>query len=57
MKNTKLLRRNIKRISKRKGITYTQAILYFYNAKSIYEIDKNLLYSLYKNDLDLTRKS
>jgi hypothetical protein len=33
-----------------------QAILHFYNAKSIYEIDKNLIYSLHKNDLDLYRK-
>lgn len=57
MKNTKSLRRNIKRIAKRKGITYKQAILFFYNVKSIYEIDRNLLYSLYKNDLDSNAKS
>jgi hypothetical protein len=56
-KNTnKLLRRNIRRLAKRKQITYKQAILLFYNVKSIYELDKNLLFSLHKNDIDLTRK-
>lgn len=54
-KTNKSLRRNIRRIAKRKGITYIQAILHFYNAKSLYEIDKNLLYSLHKSDVDLNR--
>jgi hypothetical protein len=56
-KTNKHLRRNIRRIAKRKGITLTEAILVFYNAKSLYEIDKNTLYSLHKNDVDLKRKS
>lgn len=50
------LRRHIRRLSIRKQITYTQAILHFYNAKSLYEIDKNLLFSLFKNDMDLKEK-
>lgn len=57
MKTNKLLRRNIRRIAKRKGITFSEAILVFYSAKSLYEIDKNILYSLHKNDVDLTRRS
>ena len=42
--SNKQLRRNIRRIAERKGITYIQAILHFYNVKSIYELDKNLIY-------------
>lgn len=52
-KTNKFLRRNIRRLAKRKNISYKDAILLFYNIKSIYELDKNLLYSLHKNDIDL----
>lgn len=48
-KSTKGLRRNIRRISERKGIDYRAAILLFFNVDSISKIDKNLLYSIYKN--------
>jgi len=48
-KTNKRLRRNIKRISIRKNISYRQAILDFYKVKSFYELDKNLIYSLYKD--------
>lgn len=48
-KTNKNLRRNIKRISLRKNITYKQAILCFYKVESLYELDKNLIYSLYKD--------
>lgn len=48
-KTNKKLRRIIKRISLRKNITYKQAILDFYKVKSFYELDKNLIYSLYKD--------
>ena len=49
MKTNKGLRRNIRRISERKGITYSEAILLFYNVDSVSKIDKNVMYSLYKN--------
>lgn len=45
----KKLRRNIRRIALRKNITYKQAILNFYKVDSLYDLDKNLLYSLYKD--------
>jgi hypothetical protein len=48
-KTNKSLRRNIRRLADRKGISYESAILHFYGVKSISEIDKNLFYSLNKN--------
>jgi hypothetical protein len=47
-KTNKGLRRNIRRLAERKGITYEMAILRFYQVKSLKDLDKNLLYSLYK---------
>lgn len=40
------LRRNLRRISERKGITYTQAILRFYGVKNLNQLDKKLVWSL-----------
>ncbi|NBP16893.1 hypothetical protein EBU95_21345 [bacterium] len=47
-KNNRKLRRNIRRIAERKGITYKEAILKFYNVSSYDDLDKNLVYSLNK---------
>lgn len=46
--NNRKLRRNIRRIAERKGITYKEAILKFYKVYSYEELDKNLVYSLHK---------
>lgn len=46
--NNRKLRRNIRRMAERKGITYKEAILKFYNVSSYAELDKNLVYSLNK---------
>ena len=46
--NNRKLRRNIRRIAERKGITYKEAILKFYKVHSYGELDKNLVYSLNK---------
>ncbi|NBT58685.1 hypothetical protein EBT16_07880 [bacterium] len=46
--NNRRLRRNIRRIAERKGISYKDAILKFYNVSSYEELDKNLVYSLNK---------
>lgn len=46
--NNRRLRRNIRRIAERKGITYKEAILKFYKVHSYKELDKNLIYSLNK---------
>lgn len=46
--NNRKLRRNIRRIAERKGITYKEAILKFYKVSSYSELDKNLVYSLNK---------
>ena len=46
--NNRRLRRNIRRIAERKGITYKEAILKFYKVHSYNELDKNLIYSLNK---------
>lgn len=48
-KNTnRKLRRNLKRIADRKGISYKEAIFRFYKVSSYEELDKNLVYSLNK---------
>jgi hypothetical protein len=46
--NNRKLRRNIRRIAERKGITYKEAILKFYKVYSYEQLDKNLVYSLNK---------
>ena len=46
--NNRKLRRNIRRIAERKGITYNEAILKFYKVYSYEQLDKNLVYSLNK---------
>lgn len=46
--SNKLLRRNLKRISKRKGISYEEAIKIFYKTESLDSLEKNLLWSLQK---------
>lgn len=43
------LRRHLRRLASKKGITYQQAIVGYYGVKSIDKLDKNLLYSLLKN--------
>lgn len=51
-KNTatnKSLRRHLRRLAERKGITYQQAIIDFYGVKSVDRLEKNLVYSLLKN--------
>lgn len=45
----KKLRRNLRRMAERKNISYDEAILKFYGIRSLSQLDKNLLYSLYKN--------
>lgn len=47
--NNRRLRRNIRRLAERKGISYKDAILKFYGVASYDELDKNLVYSLNKN--------
>ena len=48
-KTNKGLRRNLRRLAERKGISYEMAIIHFYRVKSLKDLDKNLLYSLFKN--------
>lgn len=45
----KNLRRNIRRLADRKGITYEKAILLFFKVGHEGQLDKNLVYSLRKN--------
>jgi hypothetical protein len=47
-KTNKSLRRHIRRLSERKGISYEMGILHFYKVGSLKELDKNLVYSLFK---------
>jgi hypothetical protein len=47
--SNKKLRRNLFRLAKKKGISYDLAILSFYKIKSLSELDKHLLWSLYKD--------
>jgi hypothetical protein len=42
------LRRNLRRMADRKGISYKEAILKFYKVSSYDQLDKNLVYSLNK---------
>lgn len=46
--SNKLNRRNLKRIAKRKGISYEDAIKKFYKIDSLCFLEKNLLWSLQK---------
>jgi hypothetical protein len=43
------LRRYLRRIAERKGITYTEAILNFYHVKSLKKLEEKLLHSLFKD--------
>lgn len=52
MSSNKKLRRNIKRLADKKGITYELAILHFYKIDSLSKLDKHLLWSLYKNTIE-----
>lgn len=47
--SNKKLRRNLFRLAKKKGITYELAIMSFYKINSLSDLDKNLLWSLFKN--------
>jgi putative aminopeptidase FrvX len=47
--NNRRLRRNLRRLAERKGISYKEAILKFYGVASYDELDKNLVYSLNKS--------
>jgi hypothetical protein len=44
----KKLRRFLKRTAERKGVSYSESIVSFYNLDSISDLKKNLLYSLHK---------
>ena len=44
--NVLRIRRNLRRISERKGITFTQAILRFYRVERLDQLDKKLVWSL-----------
>lgn len=46
--SNKGLRRYLRRISERKGITYKEAILKFYKIESLNKLDKDLLHSLFR---------
>lgn len=43
------LRRYLRRLSERKGITYTEAVLNFYKVKSLTKLDQKLVHSLFKD--------
>lgn len=43
------LKRYLRRLSERKGITYTEATLRFYNVKSLNKLDQKLVNSLFKD--------
>lgn len=45
----KKMRRSLKRIAERKGIPYSEAIKRHLGVGSLKSVDKNLIYSLYKN--------
>lgn len=53
--STKKIRRNIRRICDRQGISYRDAILKFYSVGSLSELDKNLVWSLYKEKNKISR--
>lgn len=48
MASNKKLRRHLKRLASKSGISYRDAICKFYG-KNIKDINKSLLYSLHKN--------
>ena len=48
-KTNKSLRRSIRRMADRKGISYEMGILHFYQVKSLKELDKHLVFSLLKH--------
>lgn len=43
------LKRYLRRLSERKGITYAEAVLKFYNVKSLSKLDQKLVNSLFKD--------
>jgi hypothetical protein len=47
-KSKKKLRRNLRRLANRKGISYDQATIEFFKVKSLSELNRSLVYSLEK---------
>lgn len=47
-KSKKKLRRNLRRLASRKGISYDQATMEFFKVKSLSELNRSLVYSLEK---------
>lgn len=54
--STKKIRRNLRRICDRQGISYKDAILKFYGVGSLKDLDKNLVWSLYKENNKISGK-